>query len=192
MQKFFTDKSKLFECNISVDGDGATVNETKARLVLEFPNNRNLLFHGTINEYGKCEVLVPALKELNESEGNVILEVIADETYFESWNDSFKLEANKKITVEVVEKEKPVLLEEKKTKVAVTINESKPEQVKETVNPIYVKFKDYVNEHNIDMKLIKKKTMFMTLLKEYKSDTNASKDDIVTIVEELQKGSGIL
>jgi hypothetical protein len=111
MQKFYRDKSKLFECNISVDG--ANINETKARLVLELPNDRNLLFYGKIKENGKCEIKIPALKEFEESNGTVILEIIADSTYFESWRDTFELETNKKVTVEMIEKNDNIIVEKK-------------------------------------------------------------------------------
>lgn len=181
MQKFFTDKSKLFECNISVDG--AKVSETKARLVLEFENNRNLLFHGKINSSGKCEILVPALKELNESKGKATLEVIAEQTFFESWNDKFELVQDKSVVVEVFDNEKEMIVEDSKPHVAVMITE---DEVKE--DPIITKFGDYVNENNVNLKLVtKSKDRLLKLLREYKSFNNASSEDIMTIVEELQK-----
>jgi len=183
MQKFFTDKPKLFECNISVDG--ANLNETKARLVLELPNNRNLLFHGNVDANGKCEVLIPALKELNECEGDVLLEVIAESTYFESWKDKFKLEATKKVHVEVFTPEKEVIVENKTTPQVEVITESVEETNK---NKIWGGFKQYINENRINInRVIKNETAFYNLLHDYKKNKKATKDDIIIIVEELKK-----
>jgi hypothetical protein len=161
MQKFYKDKAKLFECNISVDG--ANLNETKARLILEFPNNRNLLFHGSINKSGKCEIVVPALKELDECEGKAVLEIIAESTFFESWHDNFMLETNKKVVVEMVERDDKILENTSKPKVQVMIESTEiDEQTKLDV------FKKYVNEnHHIGENSITKK-MCVDLLKEYR------------------------
>ena len=187
MQKFFTDKTKLFECNIAIDG--ANLNETKARLILEFPNKRNLLFYGDINRNtGKCEVLIPALKEMDECEGNVLLEVIADSTYFESWSDKFKLQQNKKVVVEIYDSEKDIINEQNIKPVIEILNEDIIEE-----DNTYDNFKEYVVENNINIKSIKKnKKSFFKLLKEYKEMVNITTDDVVKIVEGIQKESKIL
>ena len=51
MYKLFTDKSELFECNISLQG--ASLKKSKARLVVE-TSDYSLLFKGEINSKGKC------------------------------------------------------------------------------------------------------------------------------------------
>lgn len=184
MQKFFTDKPKLFECNIAVDG--ANINETKARLVLEFPNKRNLLFYGNIKSNGKCEVMIPALKEMNECEGTVLLEVIADSTYFESWKDKFKLEQNKKVVVEVADSEKEIIKEEVIKPVISIISEDFEEDFKE--NTSYDKFKKYIVENNINVNsVIKDKTSFFSLMHMYKNYFNISRNEIVDIISELKE-----
>lgn len=183
MQKFFTDKPKLFECNIAIDG--ANINETKARLVLEFPNKRNLLFYGDINKNGKCEVLIPALKEMAECEGTVLLEVIAESTYFESWKDSFKLEQNKKVVVEVTSSEKEVIKEEKIKPIISVISESFEEEVKDDT---FENFKKYIIENKININtIIKDKTKFFDLLREYKEYGDIDNDNIVSIVSTLKE-----
>lgn len=194
MQKFYTDKTKLFECNIEVDG--ADLSETKARLILEFPNNRNLLFHGKVDKYGKCEVKIPALKEINEAEGKVILEVIADSTYFESWNDKFKLTASKKVMVEVFSNDDKDVINEEIEKPKVRIITENDESLEEKINEIIgedqtlEKFKKYINENQINIKLtIKSKTKLINVLQEYKKYTNSSKDDVMHIAEELKNAA---
>lgn len=180
MQKFFTDKTKLFECNIAIDG--ANLNETKARLVLEFPNKRSLLFHGKINSNGKCEVRIPALKEMEECEGNVLLEVIADSTYFESWSDKFILEQNKKVMVEVFDSEKDIISEEKKIRPVVNII---TEGVK--FDNTYKDFKKYIVENRINInQIVKNKNKFFKLLREYQNDSGITKDGVTKIVNEIK------
>lgn len=181
MQKFYTDKAKLFECNIAIDG--ANLNETKARLVLEFPNKRSLLFHGNINKNGKCEVMIPALKEMDECEGNVLLEVIADSTYFESWSDKFKLQQNKKVVVEVFDSEKDIINEDKKIKPIVNII---TEDIVEHIDT-YANFKKYVVENKINInQIVKSKDNFFKLLREYQKDSGVTKEDVKEIVNEIK------
>lgn len=183
MQKFFRDKTKLFECNISVDG--AKLNETKARLILEFPNKRNLLFYGNIDDNGKCSVTIPALKEMDEAEGNVILEIIAESTHFESWRDKFKLETNKKVQVEMVEPRKEIV-ETKITPRVEIINEEVEEPVEK--NEKLEKLNKYLAENKIDINtVLKSKSAFLNLLVEYKRDNNLTKEDIFGVVNEIKK-----
>ena len=182
MQKFFTDKTKLFECQISVDG--ANLNETKARLILEFPNKRNLLFHGDIDSNGKCKVIIPALKEMSECEGNVLLEVIADSTHFESWRDKFQLETNKRVQVEMVENQKEVIVENSKPRVEVFIESSEDIERK----TIFENFNKYVSDKKINLNVVtKNKQAFFNMLFEYKKSNNLTKENVIQVVEELQR-----
>jgi hypothetical protein len=184
MQKFFTDKSKLFECNISVDG--AKLNETKARLILEFPNNRNLLFYGNIDNYGKCQINIPALKEMNECEGIAKLEVIAESTYFETWNDNFKLETDKKVRVEMIEPKKETIIESTTPKISVNI---KTEEV-EILSEQYKLFNTFLATNKIDLnESLKNKTKFFDLLHTFKKENNLSKEDIMIVAEEIKKNA---
>ena len=188
MQKFYTDKSKIFECNISVDG--AKLNETKARLILEFPNKRNLLFHGKINEDGKCRIQIPALKEMEEGEGNAVLEIIAESTHFESWKDKFKLETNKKVQVEMVEhNDKEIIAETKITPHVEIISENVEEKRKIIEESITLKsFKNFLNENNLDYNLvIKNKSAFLGILNEFKNDFSLTKEDIFEVVDEIKE-----
>jgi hypothetical protein len=192
MQKFYRDKSKIFECNVSVDG--AKITETKARLVLEFPNDRNLLFYGNIQENGKCEIVIPPLKEIDECEGTAILEIIAESTYFESWKDSFALDTNKKVTVEMVEK-KGAVIEEKKITPHVKIiskGDDKPiiENVKNSpelddVDKLF-EFKQYIQKNKINLtETIKNKEKYLQLLVKYKKVKNLTKNNIMELHDEI-------
>ena len=100
MYTFFTDKHEVFECKISLQG--ASYNNSKARLVLE-SDNMNFIFYGKINSEGKCTIPVNKLKNyLSENtKGTAKLEVIAEDTYFEPWSDKFEVQTAKKVTVEI-------------------------------------------------------------------------------------------
>jgi hypothetical protein len=192
MQKFYRDKSKIFECNVSVDG--AKISETKARLVLEFPNQRNLLFYGNIQENGKCEIVVPALKEIDECEGTAILEVIAETTYFESWTDDFTLDTNKKVTVEMVEK-KGATIEEKKITPHIQII-TKPEENKVLESVVaspelddvdkLSDFKKYIKVNKVNLtETIKSKEKYLALLVNYKKKKSLNKKNIMELHDEI-------
>jgi len=191
MQKFYRDKSKLFECNISVDG--ANINETKARLVLELPNDRNLLFYGKIKENGKCEIKIPALKEFEESNGTVILEIIADSTYFESWRDTFELETNKKVTVEMIEKSEDIIVEKKIVPHVqiITQKEDKKPAIVETKkeSPTISSlsdFKKFSEKKKVNLnEIIKDKDKYLKFLMEYKKYKSLSKNDVLKLHEEI-------
>ena len=91
MYKLFTDKTELFECNISLQG--ASLKKSKARLVVETPEY-SLLFNGSISKGGKCEIPIKKLKGLidENTSGNIRLEVIAEDTFFTPWESDFEIE----------------------------------------------------------------------------------------------------
>jgi hypothetical protein len=123
MYKLFTDKTELFECSISLEG--ASLNKSKARLVIE-TLDYSLLFNGTISKGGKCEIPIKKLKGLidEDTTGNIRLEVIAEDTFFTPWESDFEVDVSKKVTVEVKSQttKKPIV----EAKVKVKFKEQKP------------------------------------------------------------------
>ena len=97
---FYKDKSDVFRCDVAIDG--ASLNESKIRLVLEFDNGKSYLFKGKVSSDGKVEIPVPKMNEENDSGGNATLEVIAENTFFEPWSGNFKLKSRKAVQVEGV------------------------------------------------------------------------------------------
>jgi hypothetical protein len=91
------------------------------------------MFNGHIENTGVCEVNIPKTKNFlpEGTKGNIKLEVIADDVYFEPWNSDFNVKTSKKVNVVVAEQvdEKP------KLKVQVF------EQPKETPKPKIVESK---------------------------------------------------
>ena len=122
----YTDKTEIFECNVDVEG--ALLENTKARLIIE-SKKWNLVFYGDINNNGKCKIDISNLDIFKEGEsGKMRLEIIADNTVFVPWKDDFNIKINKKVTVEVVNKNNTNTLSESMSKkVVVNVQAQKKE-----------------------------------------------------------------
>ena len=112
--KLYTDKSEVFECNVSLQG--ASIKESKLRAILKI-DDKNLMVEGKINSNGKGEILFPKLKNISEDGdvGTMELEVIAEDAYFQPYEETFSVVTSKKATVEVLSKKpsKPKIVVEK-------------------------------------------------------------------------------
>jgi hypothetical protein len=108
------------------------------------------MFKGSIQSNGECEVTIPKTKSfLSEgTTGNMRLEVIADDVYFEPWSSDFSVATNKKVTVQIAEQE------EEKPRMKVQVSEQFVEEPKVE--------KPKVQEH----KVIKTKVNSNSLTKE--------------------------
>ena len=129
MYTLYSDKTNLFECDIQLEG--ASLNDASARLIIE-SDGTNLLYNGEIDSQGNCKINVPKLKNIIKESGNIKLEVIADDMYFNPWNSEFDLKASKKLTVEVKQQTKTPIIESK-PKVKVNIRGNTPRKVKSPV-----------------------------------------------------------
>jgi len=132
----YTDKSELFECNVSVDG--ASIDNTTARLVVE-GKKWNLVFYGEVENNGKCKINIGGLNIFNEGDnGKIRLEIIADDTVFIPWKDDFQVKTNKKVTVEMVShSNKPNTISESRNgKVAVNVQVSQKDLKSELLSEI--------------------------------------------------------
>ena len=120
--KLYTDKANKFNCNIEVEG--TSLAKSQVRLVIE-SDEMTYMFKGSIQSNGECEVTIPKTKSfLSEGTiGNMRLEVIADDVYFEPWASDFSVVTNKKVTVQIAEQE------EEKPKMKVQVVEQKDEPV---------------------------------------------------------------
>ena len=107
--KLYTDKQETFECDLYLEG--ADLKDSSARILVE-TKDLTLLFPGKITENGNCKVPIKKLKGLldEKTEGNIKLEVIAEDTLIEPWQSEFVVETAKKVTVEVKSqgKKKPI------------------------------------------------------------------------------------
>jgi len=106
----YTDKSNKFNCNIDVEG--TSLSKSKVRLVIE-TDEMSYMFNGSIENTGVCEVNIPKTKNFlpEGTKGNIRLEVIADDVYFEPWTSDFNVKTSKKVNVVVAEQvdDKPKL-----------------------------------------------------------------------------------
>jgi hypothetical protein len=105
MYILYSDKNNVFECDIQLEG--ASLSDSFARVIVE-GDNLNLVFNGVIDNNGSCRIEMPKLNMLKEG-GEMKLEVIADDMYFNPWNSNFELN---------------------KTKVNVKVNNHKPQVTK--------------------------------------------------------------
>ena len=118
----YTDKPNKFNCNIEIEGTSLT--KSQVRLVIE-TDEMSYMFKGNIENTGICEVNIPKTKHFlpEGSIGNMRLEVIADDVYFEPWASDFQVKTNKKVNVVVAEQV------EEKPKMKVQVFEQKEEKV---------------------------------------------------------------
>ena len=130
----YTDKPNKFNCNIEIEG--TSLSKSQVRLVVE-TEDMTYMFRGNIENNGLCEVNVPKTKNFlpEGTKGNMRLEVIADDVYFEPWSSDFSVKTNKKVNVVVAEQieEKPRMkvqvFEQQQQEEKPKIQESKKEKV---------------------------------------------------------------
>jgi len=117
--KLYTDKINKFSCSIQVEG--TSLSKSKVRLVVE-SEDMTYMFNGQLFDTGVCEVKIPKTKTFlpEGKKGNMYLEVIADDVYFEPWNSDFVVEQEKKVNVVVNEQI------ESKPKLSVIVNQQEP------------------------------------------------------------------
>jgi hypothetical protein len=85
-----------------------------------------------VDANGRCSIVIPKLKDyLKESkEGTMRLEVIAEDTFFSPWEDSFELRASKKVQVEVLSNKQDII-KEGKPSIKVSMPAKKVEKIVE-------------------------------------------------------------
>ena len=163
--KLYTDKQETFECDLYLEG--ADLKDSSARILVE-TKDLTLLFPGKITKDGNCKVPIKKLKGLldEKSQGNIKLEVIAEDTLIEPWQSEFVVETSKKVTVEVKSQgNKKPIRESSKPQVKI-------KNIKNNFNPV----NDMVNtlsENGITLqKIIKNKKRIAPILENYSTKVN--------------------
>ena len=180
MYKLYTDKIENFEAKIKLEG--ASLKKSKARLVIE-SDDFDLMFKGTISESGKVKIPVKRLRGLidENSKGNIKLEVIAEDVYFNPWESDFEVVTDKKIKVEVKQQDKPII-ENKKPKMVV-------KEIKNNFNPVD-NIVNILDKQNINIvSLHKKRKTIVPILKEYSKKSgykNGTKKFINEVIKKLK------
>jgi hypothetical protein len=193
MYKLYTDKTELFECTIKLEG--ASISKSKVRLVVE-STEINLLFPGKIDTDGKCTIPVSKLKGLldENTQGNIKLEVIADDVYFTPWESNFIIETSKKLTVEVTS-QAAALIESQSPRVTVEVHKdmqepSEKQEVPSLIQEHIVKLfkiltKEDINIKNIVYKKDKLNNIVATYLQENTIPEEKNPEIISGLVEKL-------
>lgn len=134
---FFKDKGGNFKCQVLIEG--ANIDESFARLCLEFDNNINLYFNGKIAKDGMVSIPIPALKFIDSSNGKATVEVVAEGTYFQAYERQFEVTTKLSVKVNEIEQNDDFVIENKKPKVQfVPLNEDDSD--------------DYINENKYESK----------------------------------------
>tara|TARA_R110002020_G_scaffold348796_1_gene562435 strand:- start:1585 stop:2103 length:519 start_codon:yes stop_codon:yes gene_type:complete len=152
--KLYTDKTEVFECNVALEG--VSVKESKLRAILKF-EDKNLMIEGKIKSGGKGQIIFPKLKGLTEDgqKGTMELEVIAEDAYFQPYEENFEVKTSKKATVEIISKA-----------------ESKPKIVVEKITP-EMEIVNVLKENNVTKKsIVKNKSRFSKVLHNYYKEAN--------------------
>jgi hypothetical protein len=193
MYKLYTDKTELFECTIKLEG--ASISKSKVRLVVE-STEINLLFPGKIDTDGKCTIPVSKLKGLldENTQGNIKLEVIADDVYFTPWESNFIIETSKKLTVEVTS-QAAALIESQSPRVTVEVHKdmqepSEKQEVPSSIQEHIIKLfqmltREDINIKNIVYKKDKLNNIVATYLQENTIPEEKNSEIISGLVEKL-------
>jgi len=182
--KLYTDKQETFECDLFLEG--ADLKNSSARIIVE-SNDLTLMFKGEINEKGNCKVPIKKLKGLldEDTEGNIKLEVIAEDTLIEPWQSDFVVSTSKKVTVEVKSQGNKKPIKEVSSKPQVKIK-----NVKNHSNPIN-EIVEFLKENNITLqKVVKDKKRIVSILENYSNKIEykgGTKKFIREVIKKLPK-----
>lgn len=122
MKNFIVYTDKPTEFDFKVEVEGASLDDAKARLIIE-TQKTSFLLEGNVKSDGSAVIEIPKLKGLVEDNisGKMRLEVIVEDAYFQPWEGTYQVAASKKVTVNEVLSEKPAA----KPAMSITIKEKK-------------------------------------------------------------------
>ena len=172
----YLDQPKTFECSIQLEG--ASISNSKARLIMETKEGLNFIFNGKISENGKVSIPISKLKNIikEEQRGKIILEVIADDVYFSPWSSDFETALMKKVQVtvneEVTKPSKPTL--------SVIVENSAP-KVDFLKEILYLLSKNKITIENIK----ENRSRLDSIVRSYTKEKNLDKTQIKEVLEKL-------
>ena len=183
MYKLYTDKQENFECKLKLEG--ASLKEAFARLILE-SEDMNLVFKGTIDSNGKCNVSIKKLRGiLDEStKGEMKLEVVAEDVYFQPWQSEFIIETAKKLSVEVISHQTETILKPKISisEVNTNLSKSKPKRIIKTKHPIDILVNGLSKRGITVDNILKRRKEILPFLEKYAYKIGVDKKKLVTEV----------
>lgn len=186
MYKLYTDKIENFEAVIKLEG--ASPSKSKARLVVE-ADNFSLLFEGKVSSNGKVTIPVTRLKGLldENTNGNIRLEVIAEDTYFVPWESKFQVDTSKKVTVEV--KSQPARMVEGSTgKPKIKVKVMKEQSVTKSEKDHVISIVKLLIKENINLRnLTIKKDKLNNIIGEYIVENKITATQRTPVIEKVIK-----
>ena len=184
MYKLYTDKIENFEAKIKLEG--ASLKKSKARLVVE-ADGFDVMFKGTISDSGNVKIPVKRLKGLidESTKGSIRLEVIAEDTYFVPWESEFKVEASKKVTVEVKSQNKKIVKESKST--VRILSQPTLTEKQHIINIIKMLIKEKINIKNLHIKKNKLNNIVATYIQKNPITENKKASVIEKVIKVLDK-----
>tara|TARA_R110000782_G_scaffold257742_1_gene347079 strand:+ start:569 stop:1144 length:576 start_codon:yes stop_codon:yes gene_type:complete len=185
MYKLYTDKIENFEAVIKLEG--ASPSKSKARLVVE-AENFSLLFEGKVNNNGKVSIPVRRLKGLldEKTNGNIRLEVIAEDTFFTPWESKFEVDTSKKVTVEIKSQSTPIIKSTGKSKMQVKVmNEAvvTTSEREHVINIVKLLIRENINLRNLTVK----KDKLNNIIGEYITDNDITEVQRSPVIEKVIK-----
>tara|TARA_R110000824_G_scaffold40100_4_gene120487 strand:- start:977 stop:1576 length:600 start_codon:yes stop_codon:yes gene_type:complete len=199
MFQIYSDKIKEFECKIAVEG--ASLSNTKARIVLE-GKKYNIIYEGSLDSEGWCTVKINPTKHLfeNGETGKAMLEVIADDTYFIPWESQFNVKAEKKVTVEVIESDKTTALNKPSVKATISEKTLKNKPLKNktlnkktvTISAVSEKLYEHLVSNRVTQRAIRTRPEKVTKLvggfmKKYTFNKKSGKEIITKALKKIQR-----
>lgn len=85
----FKNKGEIIKCHFDIEG--AKTSDAVVRLCLEFEDNKNMFFYGSLEESGDCTIPIPKLKEFENKKGKLTIEAIIDGSYFQLYQQPIEL-----------------------------------------------------------------------------------------------------
>ena len=90
-------KGEIFKCQFTVEG--ASIEDAVVRLCLEFEDNKNMFFYGSLSPSGECLVEIPKLKDVEAREGTLSVEAIVDSVYFKLFESPVEIKNPIEVTM---------------------------------------------------------------------------------------------
>jgi CRISPR/Cas system CMR-associated protein Cmr5 small subunit len=131
MLKFYKNKPQIFKCRVEIQG--ADSPKVIPRLIFSPKNGAKLFFEGKYNDK-HCEIDIAHNLDI-ANKGDVVLEIIANDTIFTPWKSTYEIVSNKAV-VENIE------LIDKKNNISVKLIDSIKEEKEEIDN----KYTDYIKK----------------------------------------------
>jgi len=89
MLKFYKNKSQTFKCRVEVQG--ADSPKVIPRLILiSQSGGPRVFFEGKYND-GQCEINIASTSNISSNKGDVVLEIIANNTVFTPWKSKYEI-----------------------------------------------------------------------------------------------------